>query len=98
MSTQESAKPTVRKVGIGLALGIVILPIVFVWFLLRQGHSVRARVLGFGWLVFFIVLGQLGSHLPPAPQRASLAADTPASAAGDNAAATDTAAATEAHA
>jgi len=38
-----------RKVGFLLGLGIFLLPIVFVWFLLRGGHSKLARIIGFAW-------------------------------------------------
>lgn len=41
-----------------MALGIDIffLPIVFVWFLLRDGHSTMARVVGFGWTLLIVVM------------------------------------------
>lgn len=51
-----TAAPTVadsganRRVGFALGAGVFLLPIVFVWFLLRQGHSSLSRVLGFAWL------------------------------------------------
>jgi len=34
--------------------GIFIFPYVFVWFLLRKGHSNTARAIGFSWLAFLI--------------------------------------------
>jgi hypothetical protein len=40
------------QVGPLLGFGIFILPIIFVWFLLRDGHSLRSRVIGFCWLAF----------------------------------------------
>lgn len=40
----------VRAVPIWLMIGIVILPPIFVWFLLRPGHTAKQRILGFGWL------------------------------------------------
>ncbi|WP_296268431.1 OB-fold protein [Pseudomonas sp. UBA6562] len=45
--------PTTQKrpVGFLLGLGILFIPVIFVWFLLRKGHSTLARIVGFGWLV-----------------------------------------------
>ena len=48
--------PTKRNVGFLLGLGILFLPFVFVWFLLRNGHSLLARIIGFGWLVLSILV------------------------------------------
>lgn len=42
-----------RKVGAGLGIGILLLPVVFSWFLLRSGYSVLARLVGFGWLALW---------------------------------------------
>ena len=44
-----------RSVGFVLGVGIFFVPVVFVWFLLRQGHSVASRVIGFAWLAVFLV-------------------------------------------
>src|SRR5690606_6143056 len=49
-------QPRTRSVGILLVLGIAVVPVVFVWFLLRKGHSTLARVLGFGWLGLTLAL------------------------------------------
>ncbi|HDS1772852.1 TPA: zinc ribbon domain-containing protein [Pseudomonas putida] len=38
-----------------LFLGNVVLPFIFVWFLLRKGYSTRARVIGFGWLAVYFL-------------------------------------------
>lgn len=43
-----------RTVGPWFALGIFLFPIIFTWWLLREGHSTRARLIGFGWLAFCI--------------------------------------------
>lgn len=48
-------QPASRSVGFALGVGIFFVPVVFVWFLLRQGHSVASRVVGFAWLAFFLV-------------------------------------------
>lgn len=51
-----------RSVGFWLGLGIFLLPMIFAWFLLRQGHSTRSRFIGVAWLVLTLVavLGQQG--------------------------------------
>lgn len=41
-----------RHVGFLLGLGILFFPIIFVWFLLRKGHSTIARIIGFSY--FFV--------------------------------------------
>lgn len=59
MSTAATATPQ-RKVGILLFIGILFMPIIFVWFLLRKGNTTSARVLGFGWLlVLFFLLSNV---------------------------------------
>ena len=40
-----------RNVGFGLGLGILLVPLVFVWFLLRQGHSAISRA----WLALTLI-------------------------------------------
>ncbi|MEX7116350.1 hypothetical protein AB2C39_34325, partial [Pseudomonas aeruginosa] len=45
----------VRSVGFWLGVGILLFPIIFVWFLLRQGHSTTSRVIGFAWLALMLV-------------------------------------------
>lgn len=44
-----------RKVGAPLGIGILILPWFFAWFLLREGYSTFARIIGFGWMVASVV-------------------------------------------
>lgn len=44
-----------RSVSLPLALGIFLLPIIFAWFTLRQGHSTISRVVSFIWLILFIL-------------------------------------------
>lgn len=83
MSTFTPAvAPPQRKVGILLFIGILFLPIIFVWFLLRKGHTTLARVLGFGWLLVFFF------WLPNRDRPSTRAGDnTPATSAPANAAA-----------
>lgn len=47
--------PASRSVGFWLGLGIFLVPLVFVWFLLRQGHSTTSRVIGFAWLALALL-------------------------------------------
>ena len=54
---QSSVK---RKFNPFLALGITLLPIIFVWFLLRKGHSTTARIIGLFWTGLF-VLAMIGA-------------------------------------
>ena len=44
-----------RSVGFWLGVGVFLFPVVFVWFLLRQGHSTTSRVIGFAWLALMVV-------------------------------------------
>lgn len=44
-----------RNVGFWLGVGIFLFPIIFVWFLLRQGHSTTSRIVGFAWLALMLV-------------------------------------------
>ncbi len=53
-----------RRVGWLLGIGIFILPYVFVWWLLRKGHSKLSRILGFGWLALVLLVVLLPK--PPA--------------------------------
>lgn len=43
-----------RPVSPLLGFGIFVLPIIFVWFLLREGHTLRSRVIGFGWFAMLV--------------------------------------------
>ncbi|GAD63453.1 OB-fold protein [Aquipseudomonas alcaligenes] len=49
------AQPASRNVGFWLGVGIFLFPIIFVWFLLRQGHSTASRIVGFAWLALMLV-------------------------------------------
>ena len=56
-----------RNVGMLLGVGIFFLPFVFVWFLLRQGHTTLAKALGFGWFAFCL----FATVLNPTPGQSS---------------------------
>ncbi|CAI8976103.1 hypothetical protein [Pseudomonas sp. fls2-241-R2A-110] len=47
-----------RPVELWLKLMIFFMPPFFVWFLLRRGHSLGQRLLGFGWLGLMILLSK----------------------------------------
>ncbi|MEQ1726563.1 MAG: hypothetical protein ABL882_11630 [Sphingopyxis sp.] len=66
-----------RKVSIPLGIGIFLLPIFFVWFLLRQGHSTLARVLGFGWFGLTVLISI--SSPPPTHSSAQAVASSTSS-------------------
>lgn len=63
----QSGQAPTRKVSLLLIIGIIFLPIIFVWFLLRKGYSTTARVIGFGWLVLSFILATSGSKNEPRP-------------------------------
>ncbi len=48
---QRIISNTERKVSAWLAIGILLLPIIFAWFTLRQGHSTVSRVVSMGWII-----------------------------------------------
>lgn len=52
-----------RKVGIILGILIALMPQFFVWFLLRRGHTRKARLIGFGWMAFWMIIS-LVFHKP----------------------------------
>lgn len=71
-----------RKVGVGLGIGIFLVPVVFVWFLLRKGHSTLARAVGFGWLLlaFVMVIGASSSETTGAVADVGTSASQPVAA------------------
>ena len=62
-SSETRCEPATRKVSWLLAVGIVILPLIFVWFLLRSGYGNIARAAGFSW-AGLILLGLIFSPSP----------------------------------
>ncbi len=48
-----------RPVESWLKIMVFLLPMVFVWFLLRSGHSAKQRFFGFGWLALLILASSL---------------------------------------
>lgn len=39
-----------RKVSRALFIGVLLLPMLFVWFLMRRGYSTRSQIVGVAWL------------------------------------------------
>jgi hypothetical protein len=71
-----------KKVGIGLGLAILLVPFLAVWALLQDGYSSTTRVIGFGWLAFFLIIAFHTMQDPAGsdndkPQVAPAAADVP---------------------
>ena len=48
-----------RPVEGWLKIMVFLLPMVFVWFLLRNGHSAKQQLFGFGWLGLLILASSL---------------------------------------
>jgi hypothetical protein len=48
-----------RPVEGWLKIMVFLMPLVFVWFLLRSGHSMKQRFFGFGWLALLILATSL---------------------------------------
>ncbi len=53
-STDGSASP--RRLSLGLIVGVIIVPVIFFWFLLRPGYSFQVRLGGFLLLMMTFAL------------------------------------------
>lgn len=63
MANEAVGRGTGRTVGLRLAIGILVMPYVFFWFLLRSGHSRKARLISFAWMIFLVVqIAQKSEH------------------------------------
>lgn len=71
-TTITEATPT-RRVSTRLKIGVIFLPLVFAWFLLRRGYSSLARVLAFGWFGVGFLLFLLPHPQPSAANRQATA-------------------------
>lgn len=60
-ATTEAPRPK-KVVGFLLGVGIVVLPLIFTWALLRKGHSTFARIVSFSWLA--ITIAVIAHHQP----------------------------------
>ena len=58
-----------KNVGAGLGIGIFLVPLIFGWFVLRQGYSTVARVITVIWMIISVwfamtlILGQCAIEL-----------------------------------
>lgn len=50
----NNASSSTREVSFLLGAGIVVMPYIFAWFLLRSGYSFFARFVSFSWLALLI--------------------------------------------
>lgn len=74
-----------NKIGLGLGLGVVFLPVIFAWFTLRKGHSTVTRVVAFSWMAITSMIWMSGHNERAMPagqasasaQRASSAIASP---------------------
>jgi len=57
--TEQANADGSRPVEGWLKIMIFLLPMFFVWFLLRYGHSMKQRFFGFGWLALLILASSL---------------------------------------
>lgn len=76
-TVSPGTEPAKRKVGFLLGLGIFFLPIVFAWFLLRDGHTKRARIIGFVWLALACLVAINKSNEAPVSSRPTTSAASP---------------------
>lgn len=44
-----------KEVSIGLMICIFLVPMIFVWFLVVEGYSAKAKFFGFAWLIFCVL-------------------------------------------
>ena len=64
-----------RPVGILLGIGILFIPLIFAWFTLRKGHTTKAKIISFVWLVLSLAI--VGSQ-DGTSSRSSSSASAPA--------------------
>ncbi|WP_367254342.1 hypothetical protein [Pseudomonas sp. stari2] len=62
---QQSYVDGVRPVEGWLKVMAFLMPMMFVWFLLRRGHSLKQRLFGFGWLALLIFCVAIAPTPPP---------------------------------
>ena len=62
-----------KKLPVWLIIGIVLVPLIFSWFTLRQGYSKKARTVSFAWLVMSLLF----VAVLPAPTKTNVDDSTP---------------------
>jgi hypothetical protein len=70
-----------RNVGLLLGIGILLMPYVFAWFLLKSGYSTRSRIVAFGWMgtIVLVAATQHNASLSPASSVTPGTASSPSS-------------------
>lgn len=66
-----------RQVGFLLGIGILTIPFVFAWFILKPGYSKLARIVSFGWLcvaTLIVMGGAFGDDAPKSDIKAEASA------------------------
>ncbi|CAI8939124.1 Zinc ribbon domain-containing protein [Pseudomonas sp. IT-347P] len=58
-ATEQANADGSRPVEGWLKIMVFLMPMFFVWFLLRNGHSMKQRFFGFGWLALLILASSL---------------------------------------
>jgi hypothetical protein len=51
-----NAPAQVRPVSTLLGIGIFLVPLIFSWFTLRKGHTTKAKVISFAWLILSLAI------------------------------------------
>jgi hypothetical protein len=71
-----NAPVPVRPVGILLGIGIFLIPLIFSWLTLRKGHTTKAKVISFAWLIFSLAIigAQDGTNNSGSSSRSALPA------------------------
>lgn len=54
--TNNDSENGTRKISFPLFIGIIVLPIVFIWFLFRKGYSKKARIFSIVYLIVSILI------------------------------------------
>jgi hypothetical protein len=73
---QNTEKVEKRSVGVLLAIGILLVPLIFAWFTLRKGHTTRSRVISFAYLLLSLVLYGMGDSPPSTANTAPSSANS----------------------
>jgi type III secretory pathway component EscT len=60
MDELDSAPDATRRLSPPLLLGMLLVPIIFVWFFLRRGYAPSLRVAAFAYTGTFLAIGLLG--------------------------------------
>lgn len=68
--TETGSPRRSRRVSLPLFIGVLLLPVIFVWFLMRRGYSSRSQAIGIAWLGvigFVLLLSAPHSFVSKAP-------------------------------